>query len=80
MTKTIPAGVIVEVTDRGSNTFQYAVVVEQPTDRVLPNETDTFVWVRYENGCVVPAVEYNVRPLTNQQVVAELNKLVFPRS
>lgn len=75
----IPTGTVVEVTDRGGNNFQYAVIVDQPEGRVSLND-DTFVWVRYENGSVVPIDEYYIRALTNDQIVARLNELVFPRS
>lgn len=70
----IPTGVIVEVTDRGSNKYEYAVVVEQPADRFPPSDNETFVWVRYDNGCVVPVRDYYVRSLTTEQVLAKLNK------
>jgi hypothetical protein len=67
-------GAIVEVTDRGSDKAQYAVVVNKPANFEAPNDTDTFVWVRYENGCVVPIREYYVAGLTPDWIVAQLNK------
>lgn len=74
-------GTVVEVTERGRNHFQYAVVVDQPADRsVFEPDKGEPVWVRYDNGCIVPVREYYVRALTPDQVVAELNKLSFPRA
>lgn len=72
----LTTGTFVEVTDRGSNNFQYAVVVDQPEDQVTPNDHETFVWVRYDNGCIVPIREYYVSALTSGQVAAKLNDLV----
>jgi hypothetical protein len=73
MTEPIPAGTVVEVTDRQSNTFQYAAVVDQPADWDAPNDDEDWVWVRYGNGCTGPKREYHVRALTADQVVARLN-------
>ena len=73
MTEQIPAGTVVEVNDRANN-FQYAVAVDQPSGRSAfePVEGET-VWVRYDNGCVVPVADCYVRALTSEQVIAKLN-------
>lgn len=76
MRSDLAAGTFVEVTDCGSNNFQYAVVVDQPEDTPPPNDHDAFVWVRYDNGCVVPIREYYVSALTSDQVAAKLNEHV----
>jgi len=68
MTTDIKPGTIVEVTESG-----YAVVVEPGPDQLPPNSHDAFIWVRYDNGCIVPKREYYVRPLTTDQVIARLN-------
>jgi hypothetical protein len=74
-------GTVVEVTDRGSNNFQYAAVVDQPAGRsAFEPDNGKTVWVRYDNGCTVPIADYFVRALTPDQVVAELNKLRLPRT
>lgn len=74
MTQHIPAGTIVDVVriDEAS----YAVVVDQPDDMPAPNDHETFIWVRYDNGCVVPIRDRYIHKLTSDQVAAKLNELV----
>jgi hypothetical protein len=71
----VPDGTVVEVLDAGSSKPDYALVVEQPTDAPAPNDHETFVWVRYANGCVVPVRAYRVYVVTAEQVVARLDEL-----
>ncbi len=49
----------VEVED--ATGFPKGTVVHQPADRQPPNEYDTFIWVRYENGSICPIREWRVR-------------------
>lgn len=71
MTTTAPAaGTIVEIDNSGS--FSYAAVVE-PQEYPHLDNPESRVWVRYDNGCVVPVPEYLVRALTPDQVVARLS-------
>jgi hypothetical protein len=76
MTAQIPTGTVVEAAQSAADNPQYAVVVDQPEDTPDPNDHDAFVWVRYDNGCVVPIREYYVSALTSDQVAARLNEFV----
>lgn len=72
---TVANATVVEVTDRGTDTPQYATRTKRPVGASEPDDAEVYVWVRYDNGCVVPIREYHVRVLTAEQVSARLNDL-----
>ena len=68
-------GAIVEVSYPGETRIEYAVIAARPAGHIPPNDTETFVWVRYDNGCVVPIREPQIGVLTPDWIVTQLNKV-----
>lgn len=55
----------IEMADRDPAKFPTAVVVTKPADRFAPNDTDRWVWVRYDNDSIVPVRYHQVRVIAD---------------